>query len=165
MSDSALYVERRRSNKNAHCATPDNHAPPHHQQIFDGFRSVKLDTLDTRKDADDQMARAIGNSGVRQFILKNLDRSNDGTFSWKLNIEVIEAAIENVGEGLEGPVHFDGPCLFIGGGKSDYITADDHGLIRDHFPSAEIVTVEGAGHWVHAEKPQELGTLVLDFLS
>lgn len=139
--------------------------PPHHQQIFEGFHSVDLDNLENRKDADEQMAKVISNFGVRQFILKNLDRKKDGSFGWKLNIDAIERAIEKVGEGIEGDVSFDGTTLFIAGSKSDYITEEDHELIREHFPKALIASVKDAGHWVHAEKPKELGEMVMEFLS
>ena len=67
-------------------------------------------------------------------------------------------------EGIEGDVSFDGTSLFISGGKSDYITDEDHDLIREHFPKALVATVKGAGHWVHAEKPDELGEMVIEFL-
>ncbi|WP_420576561.1 alpha/beta fold hydrolase [Ekhidna sp.] len=138
--------------------------PPHHQQIFEGFHSVDLENLENRKDADEQMAKVISNFGVRQFILKNLDRKKDGSFGWKLNVNAIERAVENVGEGLEGDVSFDGTTLFIAGSKSDYITDEDHDLIREHFPKALIASVKDAGHWVHAEKPNELGKMVMEFL-
>ena len=138
--------------------------PPHHQQIFDGFHSVDLDNLENRKDADDQMAKVISNMGVRQFILKNLDRKKDGSFDWKLNVDAIEKSIEKVGEGIEGDVSFNGTSLFVAGGKSDYITDADHDLIREHFPKAIVATVKDAGHWVHAEKPKELGEMVMEFL-
>lgn len=139
--------------------------PPHHQQIFEGFHSVDLKSLENRKDADDQMAAVIKNFGVRQFILKNLDRNKDGSFSWKLNLNAIENAIEKVGEAIEGDVSFDGQTFFIAGSKSDYITNEDHDLIREHFPKALIATVKDAGHWVHAEKPKELGEMVIEFLA
>lgn len=139
--------------------------PPHHQQIFDGFHSVDLKNLKSRKDADDQMAKVISNFGVRQFILKNLDRKKDGSFSWKLNVEAIEKAIEKVGEGIEGNVRFNGASLFIAGSKSDYITEKDHDIIREYFPKALVMSVKDAGHWVHAEKPNELGEMVLGFLT
>lgn len=139
--------------------------PPHHQQIFDGFHAVDLKNLQNRKDADDQMAQVITNFGVRQFILKNLERKKDGSFAWKLNVKAIESAIETVGEGIEGEVTFNGTCLFVAGSKSDYITVADHDLIRSYFPKAIVETVEGAGHWVHAEKPKELGEMVIEFLS
>jgi len=138
--------------------------PPHHQQIFEGFNSVDLNSIESRKDADDQIKKVISDIGVRQFLLKNLERTKDG-FEWKLNVAAIQKAIENMGEGLEQKVSFDGQTLFIAGGKSDYIVSDDHEAILRVFPNAAIETIEGAGHWVHAEKPKELANSVLEFLS
>ena len=139
--------------------------PPHHQQIFEGFKAVDLANLTSRKEADDQMAAVITNFGIRQFILKNLDRNAVGQFQWKLNLEVIERAVDEVGAGLAQEAAFDGETLFIGGGNSDYILPQDHGLIQALFPHAEITSIAGAGHWVHAEKPRELKEQVLRFLS
>ncbi|MBC6401893.1 MAG: alpha/beta fold hydrolase [Ekhidna sp.] len=141
------------------------HYPPHHQQIFAGFRSVNLNNLKSRKDADEQMATVISNVGVRQFILKNLDRNTDGHFQWKLNIEAIEKGAEEVGAGFETAVSFAGESLFISGSNSDYIPANDHQMIKSFFPNAEIISINGAGHWVHAEKPNELRKAVLNFLN
>lgn len=138
--------------------------PPHHQQIFEGFHAVNLSTLKNRKEADEQMAQVITNIGVRQFILKNLDRNKDGSFEWKLNLNAIESAIDKVGEGLEENVHFEGSTLFIAGGNSDYIMESDAEIIHQYFPKSTIITIKGAGHWVHAEKPQELGDLVINYL-
>ncbi|MEM9894807.1 MAG: alpha/beta fold hydrolase [Bacteroidota bacterium] len=139
--------------------------PPHHQQIFDGFRAVDLQSLTSRKDADEQIAKVISNIGVRQFILKNLHRSPDGVFSWKLNVNAIENAANQVGKGLEKQVTYPGATLFVSGSKSDYIQVSDQALIKQHFPKALIKTVAGAGHWVHAEKPRELAEITFDFLA
>ncbi|MEQ8554211.1 MAG: alpha/beta fold hydrolase [Cyclobacteriaceae bacterium] len=139
--------------------------PPHHKEIFEGFHSVDLSSLETRKDADTQMAKKIGNFGVRQFILKNLSRDADNNFEWKINLKALEENIEKVGGGLaEGSV-FEKETLFIGGTKSDYIQSSDHDLIKNHFPNVTIEMVKDAGHWVHAEKPKELEKLVLGFLA
>lgn len=135
--------------------------PPHHQQIFKGFHSVNLSELQSRKDADEQMATVISDFRVRQFILKNLERKKNGSFGWKLNID----AIEKVGEDIESYGSFDKDTLFVAGGNSDYITDQDHELIKNHFPKATIISIKEAGHWVHAEKPEELGKVVIEFLS
>lgn len=139
--------------------------PPHHQQIFKGFHSVDLANLENRRQADEQMSKVIANMGVRQFILKNLHRNKEGEFQWKLNVNAIERSVENVGKGLEDEVHYDRTTLFIAGEKSNYILEEDHELIKGVFSNADIVTVEKAGHWVHAENPNELGRVVLEFLS
>lgn len=138
--------------------------PPHHQQIFEGFHSVDLKTIETRKDADEQMAKKIKNMGVRQFILKNLSREGD-SYTWKVNLKALEENVEKIGGGLPEEALFEKGTLFIGGTKSDYITEEDHKLIKKHFPASEIKMIDGAGHWVHAEKPKELAEVVFDFLS
>jgi esterase len=37
-------------------------------------------------------------------------------------------------------------------------------MIRDIFPTAEVVSVRGAGHWVHAEQPVLLVKTIRYFL-
>lgn len=138
--------------------------PPHHQQIFEGFHAIDLATLESRKEAEEIMASKIRDIGVRQFILKNLTRNTSNQFEWKVNLKVIEENIEIIGEGLSTDQKWSGEALFISGGKSQYILPEDEIIIKNYYPNAEIKTIEGAGHWVHAEKPQELLNLVLAFL-
>jgi pimeloyl-ACP methyl ester carboxylesterase len=59
---------------------------------------------------------------------------------------------------------FTKPALFIRGGKSKFIKAEDEPLIRELFPLAQIQTIAGAGHWVHADQPEEFLRRLLDFL-
>jgi pimeloyl-ACP methyl ester carboxylesterase len=140
------------------------HYEPHHAQIFRAFRSLNLDLIKTRQEADEQMSYRIPEFGVRQFILKNLTREGD-RFVWKLNLDVIEEKAANVGEALADDDWFNGHVLFIGGSNSNYIQESDHKKIRQHFPNAIIKMVPGAGHWVHAEQPKTLLRLVSDFLA
>ena len=137
--------------------------PPHHHQIFAGFQSVDLTSLTSRKDADVQMSKEIGNMGIRQFILKNLRRDGD-SWGWKLNLKAIEKNASQIGMALPAAFKYDGETIFIAGSNSDYIKEADHDLIRDHFPNATVKVIEGAGHWVHAEKPMDLEEMVTDFL-
>jgi len=59
---------------------------------------------------------------------------------------------------------FDEPTLFIRGANSNYIQAEDESVILSHFAKAKIETIQNAGHWVHAEQPQKLLDLVINFL-
>ncbi len=137
---------------------------PHHARIFRGFRSVNLDLIKTRHEADIQMSHRIPEVGVRQFILKNLTRVKD-RFIWKLNLDVIEENAEKIGEALSDDDWFSGHVLFIAGGSSDYVKDSDLPGIHQHFPNAVVKYVPGAGHWVHAEQPKTLARLVFDFLA
>ncbi|MEM8568977.1 MAG: alpha/beta fold hydrolase [Bacteroidota bacterium] len=134
--------------------------PVHHRTILDGLLSINLSTLASRGEADKQLAEYIPELGVRQFLLKNLGRGSSG-FKWKINLPVINERIEIIGHGTEGKLLTDKEVLFIRGENSNYILDEDIALINETFPTARLETVENAGHWVHAEKPQ----VVIDIVS
>lgn len=138
--------------------------PPHHQDVFRAFRAVDLNSIRSRKEASDQMETVELEFGVRQFIMKNLTRNSDGGFYWKVNIDAIERANDKIGGGFGKSGSFVNPTLFIAGGNSEYILAEDHEKINRLFPNSQIETIAGAGHWVHAEKPEELKSMVMEFL-
>lgn len=135
-----------------------------HETILKALKSVDIANLKSRGEADKQLSAYIDNKGVRQFLLKNLSRKEDGQYEWKLNLRVIDEKIENVGEGIEEQLAIERDVLFIRGANSDYINNKDNILIVQLFPKAQVKTVENAGHWVHAEQPKAVVELVTDFL-
>ncbi|MEM8894318.1 MAG: alpha/beta fold hydrolase [Bacteroidota bacterium] len=139
--------------------------PVHHQTILSGLRSIDLKSLGSRQEADQLLSKSIPEIGIRQFLLKNLSRNRDNQFSWKINLDVIEDQIENVGEALPLEQIYDGECLFIRGDKSDYIKEEDLSELAVRFPQNELQTVSGAGHWVHAEKPREFLSVLNTYLN
>lgn len=81
-----------------------------------------------------------------------------------MNLQVLTEKIEEVGSALLYSIKYDKPTLFIKGAKSGYITKDDESLILHHFPNAEVISIPGAGHWVHAEKMSEFYSEVMRFI-
>lgn len=138
--------------------------PPHHQVILAGLKSVPVDEISSRKEADQALGNYVKELGVRQFLLKNLSRNPDGGYEWKMNLPVIDQKIENVGEALNPDTKFEKPTLFINGDSSNYIQKEDEELIYQIFPKATIQTIKGAGHWVHAEKTEAFVNLLKSFL-
>ncbi len=138
--------------------------PVHHDTIIEGLKSIGLQSIKSRTDADNALAEHVPLAGVRQFLLKNLKRTPQG-FGWKINLDAIQDQIEEVGKGLPSDAKFDKPTLFIRGGMSNYVIEDDMGLIQSHFPMAKLSTVKGASHWVHAEKPEAFLEEVNKFLT
>ena len=138
--------------------------PQHHQDILKALSLLDLKKLKSRGEADDILAQYIREEGVRQFLLKNLYWKEKGVLGLRMNLDVLTENIETVGVALPEESKFSNPVLFIGGGLSGYIEAADEILIHRHFPEAEIKTIAGAGHWVHAEKPKEFFDLVRAFL-
>lgn len=139
--------------------------PPHHQDVFRAFHSVDLDSIRSRKEASDQMSKIDLPFGVRQFILKNLTRTESGGFMWRVNIPVLERANDKIGGGFGKNGVFENPTLFIAGEHSDYILPEDLEKIERLFPNYRIETIKDSGHWVHADKPQELREMVIEFLA
>lgn len=138
--------------------------PVHHDTILKGLHAVDVHTLTSRNEADGRLAQHISDFGVRQFLLKNLKRVSDG-FDWKINLEVIEREIEEVGKALPEGAMYDGSTLFIRGELSNYILDQDMELIHTHFPNAELSTVNKASHWVHAEQPSAFLEQITQFIA
>jgi len=61
--------------------------------------------------------------------------------------------------------NYEGETLFLKGGRSDYITEDDHMAIQMQFMRSMIESIEDAGHWLHAEQPDAFFAHVEYFLS
>lgn len=128
---------------------------PHHQEIIEGLLAVDPPSLNARAEAELRISPFIPDFGTRQFLLKNLSRNDDGSFTWKFNLPVLVKEIEEIGKELHGtPVQL--PTLFYRGGKSNYIKDEDWSEIMALFPLAQLETMDDAGHWLHAEKPTEL---------
>lgn len=137
-----------------------------HQPIFDALHAVDMASIGSRTEADQQLAQLVSDVGIRQFLLKNLSRDKDtGGYRWKMNLPAITKDYPRILEGLQGNGQFDGETLFIRGGKSDYIVAEDEARIKKHFPQSEIRTIEDAGHWVHAENPTAMLQMLRQFLN
>lgn len=138
--------------------------PVHHAELIRGLKSIDLVNLKSRTEADAALSKFEPSYTVRQFLLKNLYRNEQGQFDWRINLPVIERELHGVGEELTNPRIITEPTLFIRGSESPYILDDDIPTIKRIFPNAQIVTIEGAGHWVQAEKPVEFVETLLNFV-
>lgn len=137
-----------------------------HSNIIRILSELPVENFKTREDADRELSGHIRSLRIRQFLLKNLTRNKSGVFTWKINIAAIKNNVENIFAGLDKALIKPGdyPVLFIKGAQSDYINEDDIRLIKEFYPNANIHTIEGAGHWIHVEKPDELSSSIIHFL-
>ena len=139
--------------------------PVHHRDIIRGLKAIDLVGIASRNEADVILSRYEPLVAVRQFLLKNLYRNEHGRFDWRLNLPVIERELHGVGDELTNPRIVTEPTLFIRGSESPYIVDEDIPTIKRIFPNAHIETIQGAGHWVQAEKPVEFVETLMKFLS
>jgi pimeloyl-ACP methyl ester carboxylesterase len=99
-----------------------------------------------------------------QFILKNLSREKDGSYNWKMNLPVIVKHYREILGHKETDEQYEGPTLFVKGEQSSYILTEEFPDYLHNFPNAKLSVVPNAGHWVHAENPEEFSRQVFDFL-
>lgn len=139
--------------------------PPQHDGIFDALFALKLEKHKTRAELDAALAEHLPDYAARQLLLKNVARGNAGEFRWKMDVKSIHRNYANVNAAVAADRPFHKPTLFIRGEKSRYILDDDLAKIMSLFPRAKLATIEGVGHWVHAEAPQAFAERVMEFLS
>lgn len=138
--------------------------PVHHAQILTAMRNVNFSTVSRRGDVDEILAEKIDEVGVRQFLLKNLYWKTKEQLDWRFNFKVLDETIEEISAGMKISEPYKGKTLFIAGGKSDYITEQYNDKIFKFFPFATIKSIAHAGHWIHAEAPQDFLTFVKGFI-
>ena len=131
----------------------------------EAMSAVDLRSVERRADADAALADTVDDPALRAFLLQNLI-ARDGSYVWRINLPAIGAGLPQLSDfGPAGPGSaFAGAALFIAGGRSRYVAAEHHATIRRLFPGAEISVLDGAGHWPHAEQPENFVNLVAPFL-
>ncbi|MFW1677503.1 alpha/beta fold hydrolase [Pontibacter sp. JAM-7] len=137
--------------------------PRQHDNVFAGLRSLDLASLTSRTDADNQLAAEISEVSVRAFLLTNLYRTTRGGFGWRMNLEGLYQAYDEIADAPHGEP-FAGQTLFIKGGNSDYLDEAYRPTVLSHFPQAKYQIMGKTGHWPHAEQPNEFCRLVKRFL-
>lgn len=137
--------------------------PSGHDRLFKALDDLDLDTISSRKEADEALAQWIDEFSIRQFLLKNLIHSN-GRYTWKMNLQAIRRNYDRVLEPVTADAPSTHPALFIRAGRSGYIDQDALPDIREYFARARLETILDAGHWIHAEKPDAFLQTVERFL-
>ncbi|MHB1148646.1 MAG: alpha/beta fold hydrolase [Lutibacter sp.] len=138
---------------------------PHHEDILAALNTVNFSLQNTRKKVEDVLRIYIKEEGVLQFLLKNVYWKSKEELAFRFNLQSLMEHNSEVGEALPYFTHFNGETLFLKGEKSNYITEDDYALISAHFPNSKIITVKNAGHWLHAENPEQFYEEVINFLT
>ncbi|MCU7959702.1 MAG: alpha/beta fold hydrolase [gamma proteobacterium symbiont of Bathyaustriella thionipta] len=144
-------------------------APVAYSHGFDGihaaFDSLDLDSLDKREDALAVLEERLGSALIAGYLLQNLQRL-DHQWHWRLNLSALKAGADEI-SGFDVAAHaeFSGPCLFITGEQSDYVSPDDYQTIQRLFPAAHMQALADAGHWVYFEQPDAFLQVLNRFLA
>ncbi|MCF3649548.1 alpha/beta fold hydrolase [Synoicihabitans lomoniglobus] len=137
---------------------PKDYLSHGHRAEFAAMHELRLNEIRSRGEAELRMESRVADWGMRKFITTNLERDEaNGGWRWIINLPVITAALPDLERNPLAPTDtFDGPTLFIAGGKSRYIAPADHAVIRRHFPSVQIETIANSGHNPHMEARTDL---------
>ncbi|MCB1741134.1 MAG: alpha/beta fold hydrolase [Gammaproteobacteria bacterium] len=138
-----------------------------HMPLIEAMRALPLTSLRNRAEADELLSASVADRSLRAFLLHNLESRPDSTggYRWRINLDAIEAGLADLFD-FEGMLdgRYDGPVLFVRGGHSTYVSDEDFAQARRWFPHAVLRTVDGAGHWLHAEQPEAFTNIVNAFM-
>lgn len=140
-----------------------------HTVILRTIINTDLSRFSDRDEVESVLSESIESGKVRGFIMKNLERRPDGTFAWKLNAGALLNNLGNIMEGIARPdddryAVTGFPVLFLKGEQSDYLPGTDLADIHKIFPAAELINVRQAGHWIQADRPDEVRAGLLKLL-
>jgi pimeloyl-ACP methyl ester carboxylesterase len=138
---------------------------PDHAEILKALLSIDFTQFRERGSIEKALEPKIPEKVVRQFLLKNLERVQEGGFRWRMNLKAIAAKYDQLSAALPTGRVFDKPALFIRGERSEHVREADWAMIVQLFPDARLQTVPGAGHWVHTDAPEAFLEVVQDFIS
>jgi len=118
-----------------------------HDEIFAAINAVTDAGVSTRQQAAALMREHLDEEGVVQFLLKSFV---DG--AWRFNVPGLGVQNDQIVGGRPVPA-WPHSTRFTTGGNSPYVTEAYRDARLGQFPQAKAHVIAGAGHWVHAEKP------------
>ncbi|KAF7586567.1 hypothetical protein BBP40_008666 [Aspergillus hancockii] len=131
-----------------------------------GMQHIEAKNVSKQSDADKILKDYEESLPIRQFLLTNLVRGEDGTMKFRVPVSILGEALgemANFPYAESGSVTYDGPTLFVRGTRSRYVSEDAIPAIKKFFPNAQIADVE-AGHWLISENPEGFKQEVVTFL-
>ncbi|MFV0365694.1 MAG: alpha/beta fold hydrolase [Mangrovibacterium sp.] len=133
-----------------------------HQHILETLLELQhlRHSFSSRQEVVDFLELKLDSKELVLFLSKSIpwDREKS-TFDLRLNVEVLYDNLDEIINGVNElnligktenlPFKVD----FIRGLNSPYIGNNDLPLIKRLYPSAQIIDIPHAGHWLHAEQP------------
>ncbi len=144
-------------------------APVSYDHDYDDFVAamlrIELRPGLTRAEAERALSPVVKAAPMRAFLLNNLVLGE--TPHWRVGLEEIQAAMPDMlaWEDPAGAAPYRGRTLFLAGALSDYVRPAYESEIHARFPAARLARVDGAAHWLHADKPAEVIAALKEFLS
>ena len=100
---------------------------------------------------------------IEFLILRMIDQTSPDKIKWTVNFDTLYKSLPEIWS-FDTSKQYSGPCFHVVGGKSYVFNLEVYQKVFPNIKREDVVVIEGAGHWVHFEKPQETMDLVGDFL-
>lgn len=143
------------------------HNPGYHTNIIHNLMAVDLAGHESRRTILEEIRHRLNDYRLAMFLGKSIRVTEENTFVWKLNLPVLLKSLPDISCGFD-ELKSCGPSavrtLFVRGEKSDYIQARHEADRIIYFPESLVVSVAGAGHWVHIEQPERLVGALIKFV-
>lgn len=134
-----------------------------HAPHIRALMAIDLSSLISRSDADRQLREPMPDMATRMFLLQSLTGS-PGQYQWRLNLPVL---LEYMQEMTRFPVvskRSNVDALFLAGNLSEYLLDQHHAKVCELFPNSQFASIPNAGHWLHAEQPEQVIAMINDFI-
>ena len=133
-----------------------------HRQIIQFLKQFSFIEGESRAQLHQRIRKELKDERICQILLKNIDKRENG-FRWRINVTTILESIQALMTWENCTKQCKEPTLFIRGELSEYIQTNDVFTIKSLFPQSEFITINGAGHWIHAQQPQMLAEALKQF--
>ncbi len=122
----------------------------------EAMRSIDVFAAASRTEVQRRLQESLPDPSVAGFLAQNLVTRNDH-FDWRINLGVITAEMPTLSRFPDElrELRFEGPVTVIAGANSAYVANQDGSDFAPMFPNVNVQVIAGAGHWVHADNPDE----------
>jgi esterase len=134
------------------------------RELVQAMMALPLAPGMTRAGAGAALAEAVPDPAIRSFLLLNLRLGGDQPPGWRIGLPALAAGMAAIEGWEDGGSPYEGPVLFVSGGRSGYVPVSSRDGIRALFLRAEFAVLPEAGHWLHAEDPAGFLAAILPFL-
>ena len=141
--------------------------PSRHDNVFNALRSVLTERVTSRGEAKAVMIPLLDEPRVADFLLTSARVSDEGAIEWRFNLEGLQSSYskilgeispKRVGRGV-----FSRPMLVLRGELSNYVFDNSGAEFSAFFSQVDVVTVSGAGHWLHQEEAGVVSKMARQF--
>jgi pimeloyl-ACP methyl ester carboxylesterase len=133
--------------------------------MLETMAGIDLAAAESRAAVEAELQKGVPDWGLMKFLATNLDRDERGRFFWRVNVKALHAELaELAGTSLQAGDRYEGPTLFVAGGRSYHVRDEDRAGIMACFPRARITVLPDSGHNPHIEARAAFVDTVRSFL-